>query len=168
MKNRADELKKAIDSILIERHISKVTNTVTTKGELLCTKYWVNSVYRVKSGKSINKFIKTGNWEPGAIYSSPINGHILVGMERNSDQKITRYDKEGKKLQDIQWDDKGKTLYKSVKYITENIKGDICTSNFWARSVVVVRVLGEYWFSYTGQESQDVFMYRCSGTHPGL
>ncbi|XP_062585847.1 E3 ubiquitin-protein ligase TRIM33-like [Saccostrea cucullata] len=132
-------------------------HTVTSEGELLYTDYRKNTVYRVTSDKSINKLIETGSWEPGAIYSSPINGHILVGMGKKSDQKITRYDREGRKLQDIQWDDKGQNLYQSVNFIVENNNSDICVSDVCARKVVVVTASGEYRFSYSGHHSQSGF-----------
>ncbi|XP_062576547.1 uncharacterized protein LOC134238431 [Saccostrea cucullata] len=134
-------------------------HTVTTEGELLYNNSSKNAVYKVTSDMSINKLIETGIWQPGAIYSSPINEHILVGMKRKREYKITRYNRKGRKLQDIQWDDKGHILYQSILYITENINGDICTSNWNAGQVVVVTASGEYRFSYAGQESQ-------SGFHP--
>ncbi|XP_062596338.1 uncharacterized protein LOC134257761, partial [Saccostrea cucullata] len=135
------------------------THTVTTEGDLLYTDFNKNTVYRVTSDKSINKLFETGSWRPGAIYSSHINGHILVWMCTNSDQKLTRYNREGRKLQDIQsWDNQGNTLYHGVHFVTENINGDICTSDFKASKVVVVTASGEYRFSYSGQESQTGFI----------
>ncbi|XP_062583317.1 uncharacterized protein LOC134245070 [Saccostrea cucullata] len=132
-------------------------HTVTTEGELLYTDYNKNSVYRVNSDKSIIRFIETGSWEPGAIFSSPINGHILVVMERNLVYKITRYSRGGRKLQDIRRDDKGQNIYQSIDYITENINGDICTSDSNANKVVVVTASGEYRFSYSGHQSHHGF-----------
>ncbi|XP_062587686.1 uncharacterized protein LOC134249344 [Saccostrea cucullata] len=51
-------------------------HTVMSKGELLYTDNSKNTVNRVTSDTFINKLIQTRSWEPGAIYSSPINGHI--------------------------------------------------------------------------------------------
>ncbi|XP_061171077.1 uncharacterized protein LOC133180621 [Saccostrea echinata] len=132
-------------------------HTVTTEGELLYTDNNENTVYRVTSYMSITKFIETGSWVPVAIYSSPINGHILVGMTTNLDQKITRYNRKGRQLQDIQRDDKGQSLYKSVDYITQNINGDICVSDLKAKKVVVVTASGKYRFSYSGLHAQSGF-----------
>ncbi|XP_062608947.1 uncharacterized protein LOC134270714 [Saccostrea cucullata] len=80
-------------------------------------------------------------------------------MKRKSDHtnKITRYKREGRKLLDIQWDEKGQSLYQSIRYITENINGDICTSDYNASKVVVVTASGEYRFSYSGHHSQSGF-----------
>ncbi|XP_062593289.1 uncharacterized protein LOC134254781 [Saccostrea cucullata] len=150
-------LKKITNSMTIERKIYG-DHTVTIKKALLYTDYSKNTVYRVANDMSINNLIQTGNWKPGAIYSSPINEHIFVGMERNLDNKITRYNKEGRKLQEIQWDVKRRKLYQSVNYITENINGDICTSDTKARQVVVVTASGEYRFSYSGHRSQSGFL----------
>ncbi|XP_062595367.1 uncharacterized protein LOC134256704 [Saccostrea cucullata] len=135
-------------------------HTVTTEEELLYTDMNENAVYRVKSDMSINKLIETGSWEPGAIFSSPINGHILVGFRKRkkSSNKITRYNRERTKLQDIQWDDKRKTLYRSIHFITENINGDICTSDWKARKVVMVTASGTYRFSYSGLHPQSGFI----------
>ncbi|XP_062593290.1 uncharacterized protein LOC134254782 [Saccostrea cucullata] len=134
------------------------SHTVTRDEELLYTNGSKNIVYRLSSDMTINKVIQTGSWQPGAIFSSPINEHILVGMKRNTEDKITRYNKEGRKLQDIQWDGKGQELYNSVTYITENINGDICTSdNVTRKEVVVVTASGDYRFSSYGQETQDGF-----------
>ncbi|XP_062581830.1 uncharacterized protein LOC134243595 [Saccostrea cucullata] len=132
-------------------------HTVTTEGNLLYTDNDKNTVYRVSSDMSINKFFETGKWKAGAIYSSPVNGNILIVMEIKPIQKITKYSREGRKLQDIQWDDKGKTLYKSINYITENINGDICASDWKAGKVVVVTASGEYRFTYSGHHSQSQF-----------
>ncbi|XP_062606357.1 uncharacterized protein LOC134268181 [Saccostrea cucullata] len=141
-------------------------HTVTTEGELLYTDYSKNTVCRVTSDKSLNKLIQTGSWKPGAIYSSPINGHILVGMEGNyRETKITRYNRNGRKLQDLRLKVKGKTLYQGVNYITyynlhqinyitENINGDICTSDSSSGIVVVVTRTGENRFTYFGQKPQ--------------
>ncbi|XP_062595053.1 uncharacterized protein LOC134256425 [Saccostrea cucullata] len=133
-------------------------HTVNTEGELLYSDYKNSNVCRVRSNLSINKLVSTGNWEPGAIFSSNINGHILVGMERNRCMKVTRYSKRGKKLQDIQRDNKGKDLFQSINFISENINGDICTSDYLARKVVLVTGSGEYRFSYSGHHSQFGFI----------
>ncbi|XP_061171081.1 uncharacterized protein LOC133180626 [Saccostrea echinata] len=132
-------------------------HTVTTDGELLYTNNKKYTVYKVASDMSINKLIKTGSLEPGAIFSSPFNGHILVGMGTKSDSKVTIYNREGRKLQDIKRDDEGQTLYEGIDYLTENINGDICASDNYAKKVVVVTASGEYRFSYSGHESQSGF-----------
>jgi hypothetical protein len=123
----------------------KGCHTVTTEGEILFTHDKHKAIYRV----SRNMFITlttTADWEPEAIYSSHINGDVLVGMNRNRKWKVTRYSKGGKRLQDIQRNDKGRPLYQSICYLTENINGDICVSDPY--QVVVVTGSGQYRFSY--------------------
>ncbi|XP_062608953.1 uncharacterized protein LOC134270723 [Saccostrea cucullata] len=135
----------------------QANHTVTKEGELLYTDGYENTVYRVTCENAIHKLTNTGDRRPEAIYSSHINGHILVAMEKNKFMAITRYSREGTKLQDIQWDDKRQNLYQSIDYITENINGDICTSDEDASEVVVVTASGEYRFSYSGHHSQPGF-----------
>ena len=57
----------------------------------------------------------------------------------------------GKEIQNIQRDNKGQKLYGYPHCITENINGDICTSDINKNAVVVVNKSGQYRFSYTGQ-----------------
>ena len=68
--------------------------------------------------------------------------------------KVTRYSKAGKEIQNIQRDKQGQELYSYPHYITENINGDICTSDYNKRAVVVVNKSGQHRFSYTGQGSR--------------
>ncbi|XP_061171086.1 uncharacterized protein LOC133180632 [Saccostrea echinata] len=131
---------------------------VTTEGELFYTDNEKRAIYRVTSDMSTTKLICTRDEEPGAICASRINGHILVGMWGDDYMKIYRYSPKGRKLQDISINDKRKHIYYSVCYITENINFDICTSDSWAKSVVVVTGLGEYRYSYSGHQSQSGFI----------
>ncbi|XP_061177424.1 uncharacterized protein LOC133186205 [Saccostrea echinata] len=78
-------------------------------------------------------------------------------MKKNKEWKITRYNRGGKKLLDFQKNDKEKDLYSSVKYITENINGDICTTDFDASKILVVTSSGQYRFSYSGSSNDYVF-----------
>nr|XP_022345172.1 tripartite motif-containing protein 45-like [Crassostrea virginica] len=104
--------------------------------------------------KTTTEFIKTGDWTPLSVHSSHINGDLLVGMIKDGEAKITRFNKAGKQTQRIQWNSKGQALYTSPHYIAENINGDICTSDYFKEAVVVVNELGQYRFSYKGQGSR--------------
>ncbi|XP_062615973.1 tripartite motif-containing protein 2-like [Saccostrea cucullata] len=123
-------------------------HTVTQDRGLIFTDQIKKVVNRITQDNKITEFIKTGDWIPLSIHSSHINGDLLVGMAG----KVTRYNKTGKELQNIQRDSKGWELYSVPRYITENINGDICTSNY-DKGVVVVNKSGQHRFSYTGQES---------------
>ncbi|XP_061167597.1 uncharacterized protein LOC133176495 [Saccostrea echinata] len=128
-------------------------HTVTQDGDLIFTDQDKKVINRITQDNSITEFIKTGDWRPLSIHSSHINGDILVGMTKIEEAKVTRYNKTGKELQNIQRDNKGQGLYDIPHYITENINGDICTSDY-NNGVVVVNKSGQHRFSYTGQKSE--------------
>ncbi|XP_061167713.1 uncharacterized protein LOC133176621 [Saccostrea echinata] len=126
-------------------------HTVTQDGDLIFTDKDKKVINRITQDNNITEFIKTGDWIPLSIHSSHINGDLLVGMWTGIEGKVTRYNKTGKELQNIQRDNKGQELYELPHYITENINGDICTSDI-SNGVVVVNKSGQHRFSYTGQE----------------
>lgn len=74
-------------------------------------------------------------------------------MSSYGECKVTRYNKTGKKIQNIQKDSKGEAIYSGPHYITENINGNICVSDADKEAVVVLYQSVQYRFSYTGQES---------------
>nr|XP_034306141.1 uncharacterized protein LOC117682518 isoform X2 [Crassostrea gigas] len=133
---------------------SEIYHTVTQDGDLIYTNIQNNVINRITPDNTITEFIKTGNWIPLSIHSSHINGDILVGMRKDREpSKVTRYNKTGTELQNIQRDNKGQTLYGKPHYITENINGDVCVSDYNKHAVVVVDKSGQRRFSYTGQGS---------------
>nr|XP_022297067.1 uncharacterized protein LOC111106625 [Crassostrea virginica] len=129
-------------------------HTATKDGVLIYTDREKKMIYRITPDKKITEFIKTGGWKPISIHSSRINGDILVGMVKDGKAKVTRYSKTGKEIQNIQRDNQGQELYRNPYYITENINGDICTSDFNKEAVVVVNKSEQHRFSYTGQGSR--------------
>ncbi|XP_052718570.1 uncharacterized protein LOC128190531 [Crassostrea angulata] len=129
-------------------------HTVTQDGDLIYTLRKNKVINRITQDNTMTEFIKTGDWKPLSIYSSHINGDILVGMRTYGEAKVTRYNKRGKEIQNIQRDNKGQDLYDYPYYITENINGDICTSDYKKKAVVVVEKSGQHRFSYTGQGSK--------------
>ncbi|XP_062584498.1 protein PML-like [Saccostrea cucullata] len=128
-------------------------HTVTQGRDLIFTDKENKAINRITQDNKITEFIKTGDWTPCSILSSHINRDLLVGMKKISKGKVTRYNKIGKELQNIQREDKGQEMYNYPFYITENINGDICTSDIYKGAVVVVNKSGQHRFSYTGQES---------------
>nr|XP_034336059.1 uncharacterized protein LOC117692415 [Crassostrea gigas] len=133
-------------------------HTVTQDGDLIYTDKRNKVINRITQDNTLTEFIKTGDWTPLSIYSSHIKGDILVGMIKDGEARVTRYNKRGKEIQNIQKDNKGQELYKEPHFITENINGDICTSDFNKRAVVVVDKSGQHRFSHTGQGSK-IFPY---------
>ncbi|XP_056019366.1 uncharacterized protein LOC130054248 [Ostrea edulis] len=128
-------------------------HTVTQDGVLILADGANKVISRLKQDNTITEFIKTGDWTPDSLHSSHINGDILVGMRKGGKAKVTRYNKTGKELQNIQWDNKGQELYSYPRYITENINRDICTSDSDENGIVVVNRSGQHRFSYKGQKS---------------
>nr|XP_022300954.1 uncharacterized protein LOC111109164 [Crassostrea virginica] len=128
-------------------------HTATQDGDLIYTDKDKKVIYKITQDRKITEFIKTGDWRPISIPSSRITGDILVGMCKDREAKVTKYSKAGKGIQNIQRDNQGQGLYSSPYYITENINGDICTSDIRNDKVVVVNKSGQHRFSYTGQGS---------------
>ncbi|XP_065938500.1 uncharacterized protein [Magallana gigas] len=129
-------------------------HTVTQDGDLIYTDKNNKVINKITQDNTITKFIKTEDWGPLSIHSSHINGEILVGMMTDEEAKVTRYNKTGTEIQNIQRDNKGQGLYSEPIYITENINGDVCVSDSEKQAVVVVNKSGQHRFSYTGQGSE--------------
>ncbi|XP_022345275.1 uncharacterized protein LOC111137872 [Crassostrea virginica] len=130
-------------------------HTATQDGDLIYTNQFNKMIYKITLDRKNTEFIKTGDWNPSSIHSSLINGDILVGMIKEKRRvtfgaKVTRYSKAGLEIQKIKRDNQGQELYDTPNYITENINGDICTSDYKKCAVVVVNKSGEHKFSYTG------------------
>ena len=110
-------------------------------------------IYRMQPGGTINEFARTEDWEPLSLHLSRINGDLLVGMIRQGEAKVTRYDMTGAFINDIQRDIKGRVLYERPNYITENkINGDICTSD--KSKVVLVDSSGKKSYFYPDNDSK--------------
>lgn len=101
-----------------------------------------------------------------AIYSSFVNGHILVLIQistvtespwqRHFSHKITRYDENGLKIEDIWINDRiqGRRFSSfEYAYITENKNGDIIISSNGYNTVVGMDRSGEHRFRYSHPEN---------------
>lgn len=130
-------------------------HTVTQDGELMCTDRENKVIKRITQGNKIALFTTTRELEPLSIHTSHINGDVLVGMSTFFQGKVARYNKTGNEIQSLERDNKGQGLYSIFPhYITENINGDICVSDYIKQAVIVVNKSGRHRFSYTGQESK--------------
>ncbi|XP_034320361.2 tripartite motif-containing protein 2-like [Magallana gigas] len=130
-------------------------HTVSLDGNLIFADKTNCSVNSIIHGKTITRFITTKECVPLSIHTSNLNGDILVGMGTRLKGKVARYNKRGKEIHNIERDNKGQELYSEYPhYITENINGDICVSDFNKQAVIVVNKIGQHRFSYTGQESK--------------
>eukprot|EP00105_Crassostrea_gigas_P044012 XP_019928160.1 PREDICTED: E3 ubiquitin-protein ligase TRIM71-like [Crassostrea gigas] len=140
-------------------------HTVTQDEDLIYTDKHNKVINRITPDNTITEFIKTKAWMPLSIYSSHINGDLLVGMITVEEGKVTRYNKTGKEIQNIETDNRGHKLYSNPHYITENTNGDICVSDSLKQAVVVVDKSGQHRFSYTGQGSTFYPKGVCTDLH---
>ena len=129
-------------------------HTATEDGGLIYADKANRVIYRMHPDRSRSLFTRTEDWEPLSVHSSRINGDILVGMKKQGEAKITRYDMTGEEQQNIQKNNHGQEMYIHPGYITENTKGDICTSDMGKRAVVMVDRSGQYLRSYPGDGSK--------------
>lgn len=130
-------------------------HTVTQDSDLIYANGETNCIMKITQGNQIIKFIDTGNLIPLSIHSSNIKGDLLVGMRNGKEAKITRYNKTGNEKQSIQIRIRNEHKFNCIPvYITENINGDICISDFDNRALTVVSANGQHRFSYTGQGSK--------------
>lgn len=86
---------------------------------------------------------KDGNskkWKPISIHAS--NNNILVRMTRNNEGSVAICDLAGNLQQRIRWynDSQDQLVYKCPLYITENVNGDICTSDSTKNAVMLAMV----------------------------
>ena len=72
-------------------------HTVTDEENLIYADRVKKVINIITKNNEPTEFIKTGDWEPLSIHSSRINGDILVGMIREGEARVTRYNKTGRK-----------------------------------------------------------------------
>lgn len=76
-----------------------------------------------------------------------------MGMvHRQRGAKVTRYNMKREEAQNITRDSKEQPMYSFPHYITENINGDICTSEYLKQGVQVVDKNGQHKFFYTDKD----------------
>lgn len=102
---------------------------------------------------NITPFVKNTDspWRPECLYWSSSTEDLLVGMCRYDKNrmrgKLTRYNKNGKPIQTIQYRNSSEELiYKKPCYVTENNNGDILVSE--SRALIATDREGKYRFSY--------------------
>lgn len=129
------------------------SHTLTKDGDLLFLKD--NDVYMLTSnGEVRNLFIHAS--VHFCIHCSRMNDDILIG----DINIVTRYNILGVKLDEINLDDEGQSLYVETIFITENRNGDIIVSDNGKKAIIVTDKSGRHRFNYKGHHSQTTF-------HPG-
>ncbi|XP_061166952.1 tripartite motif-containing protein 2-like [Saccostrea echinata] len=111
----------------------------------------------ITSGKWL-QFMDTGSWKPFSIYSSKLNGDLLLGMSKCGEVRVTRFDETGRKaLQNIDRDFNGEDLFQLPHYLTENFNGDVCVSDYDKNAVIIVDRKGDLRSTYKGHRSYSDF-----------
>lgn len=116
--------------------------------------YWVHNEEKVvKRGDTIETH--TGKWEPISIIYSAEDKLFHVGMVKNNDAKITRYNTDWTEKDDIhRYESEGKEskyFFRYPAYLVKNTNGDLCVSDN-SKRVVVVDKSNEFRFIYTGHD----------------
>lgn len=126
---------------------------ITQKSELLYLQKGCNKVQKMTPNGTTTIISTSEDEKIKALFSSQITGDLLVGVHNfpTNAGKLTRYDKTGAKIQDIEVDNDGQTLYSNPTYIAENRNGDIVTADSTKHRVVLVDRSGEYRGYYNGQ-----------------
>ncbi|XP_062566310.1 uncharacterized protein LOC134228649, partial [Saccostrea cucullata] len=136
-------------------NLSYGVHTVNVSGELI----YIDSKFNIRklSAENIEMPVlieEIKPWKPYCVFSSPLNGDLLVGILNTQTYKgkVTRYSNQGKLKQTIPCSNNSTELYRGPSYITENKNGDIAVSDVGA--VVVTDREGRYRFSYRGHPTQ--------------
>ncbi|XP_062598460.1 uncharacterized protein LOC134259877 [Saccostrea cucullata] len=133
-------------------------HTVNSSCELLYIEKDGNVKKLSNDNKRISTLIKRRTmWRPSCIYSSPINGDLLIASMYIDGPpgwgtwkaKVEKYHQSGKYKKTIMHIRKGQKLLDQPMYITENHNGDIIMSD-WIQGVVVTEQSGRHRFSYKG------------------
>ncbi|XP_062582405.1 uncharacterized protein LOC134244150 [Saccostrea cucullata] len=135
-------------------------HTVNLTGDVIYIDRGGNIIKLSKDFRTKSTLIKkTEQWVPQCIYSSQLNGDLLIGMHFYHSCLIARYNDTGQNKQTIQHGNTGQELYSYPICITENRNGDVVVSDIDGDhgSVVVTERGGRHRFSYTGHPRESRF-----------
>lgn len=138
------------------------------KGEHI---YWVHNEEKVvKRDDKIEHETHTGKWEPISIIYSAEDKLFHVGIVKNNDAKITRYNTNWTEKDDIhRYEAEGKeskNLFRYPAYLVKNTNGDLCVSDDNTR-VIVVNKNNEVRFKYKGSDQKGFTPYGISTDSKG-
>ena len=88
-------------------------------------------------------------WKARSIFASHRTENIIVGLQKEEKGigKLSVYDKEGNHQQTIEKNANDKPLYTLPRYITDNVNGDLVTSDKYG-GIVVIDQSGNHRFTY--------------------
>ncbi|XP_062577350.1 uncharacterized protein LOC134239195 [Saccostrea cucullata] len=132
------------------------------KGKLVFNNYMFNRLETIENdpGQTTSKCIIdftvccTG-WSASGIASTREGGFLVCMKQNEKSMKIVRFSRNGKPIQEIQFDSKNRPLYEKLVYVAENGNGDICAADWGRKVIVVVSEEGQYRFSYHGHLKED-------------
>lgn len=128
-------------------------HAVTQERDLLIIDLPKHQICKITKERKVVPIINLGLWTPTTLYSSSRNGDIIVGMFLKHEVKIVRYTDKGRLLLECP-QEPDNNLYRNPCYITENINGDICVSDWNRERLIVSDKRGEHRFSYSGNGSR--------------
>lgn len=126
--------------------------------------YWVHNEknWCVKRDGKNEYEQETGQWVPISIFFSNKEKLFYVGKVNNIDAKITRYDENWSKKDDIHsrkaGKKKNKSFFRYPAYMVKNTNGDLCVSDNNKR-VIVVDNNKELRFKYRGPDQNGFTPY---------
>lgn len=138
------------------------------KGEHI---YWVHNEKKVvKRADKIEHEIHISKWAPISIIFSAEDKFFYVGVVKNNDAKIIRYDTNWTEKDDIhRYNAEGnesKIIFQYPAYLVKNTNGDLCVSDDNKR-VVFVDKNNKFRFNYTGSDQNGFTPYGISSDRWG-
>lgn len=129
--------------------------------------YWVHKKKKVViKNEKLEHETHTGKWTPISIFFSANSEDQLfhVGMVKNNDAKITRYNTDWTDKDDIHRyigdGNESENFFRYPAYLVKNTNGDLCVSD--NKRVVVVDKYNNFRFNYTGYAQNGFTPYGIS------
>lgn len=128
--------------------------------------YWVHNEKKVvKRDDEIEHETKTGKWVPISIFYSAEDKLFHVGIVKDNDAKITRYNTDWTEKDDIHRykaeEKESKNIFRYPAYLVKNTNGDLCVSDNNKR-VIVVDNNKKFRFKYKGRDQNGFTPYGIS------
>ncbi|XP_062582959.1 uncharacterized protein LOC134245718 [Saccostrea cucullata] len=165
-------------------------HTVTNEKELIYININENICKLSRDNTTVSTIIlKSDPWRPLCVYSSTLNGDLLVGSGKydkdyqteskinqhfHTEDRVNRYDSKILQIQTVQYKRRKEKIYNCPAYITENSNGDVIVSDKRSSHsddngvVVVTDRQGIFRFSYNGPPFESQSFFPCGICTDGL